>query len=75
MSKLPFEVMEHGVLDYWVVDQRGDAEMGNWLYAKFRWREHADEYCAFKNAQLNLPPEPTVAQLALRELFKRRKKW
>lgn len=37
----PWEVIEHGNLDWWVVDPSGDAELGNWLICKVRWKEHA----------------------------------
>jgi hypothetical protein len=68
-SELRYRIIDKSPMKFWVVDQRGDAELGNWFIAEYRFREHARSYCDFLNATATPPPSGDAVRLVDYEEF------
>lgn len=62
---MPYKVIDKSAMKFWLVDSRGDAELGNWFIAEFRFKEHAQHYCDHLNTRAPIPA-PTPSAEAVR---------
>ena len=55
MSKYRLKIIEKPYIGCRVVNENGDAELGNWHIADFAWREHAEFFIKAMELSMGKP--------------------